>query len=158
MKIIYVIQPRDHEVIREFYSTLGIELNSFDKDTNFYSVNNFLIILTKANGVIERNLYFIQDGAIIKFRGQASVDEQDWILRIQDSINHNSAIDIAKNIVPIIRTHDIERLRDDYFFLGNWIKQKHGNGPRHYCLVSESRLAIAQIYPLRKTNLKNRLS
>ncbi|MDX1924861.1 MAG: hypothetical protein SFT91_06570 [Rickettsiaceae bacterium] len=57
----------------------------------------------------------------------------------------------SKKIIPVLRAENIERVKDDFVILGDWNKHKHKNGPAHYCLISQSRDGIVEIYPLRKS-------
>lgn len=59
-----------------------------------------------------------------------------------------------KSIVLILRSQKIQEVKDFYNSLGNWVLEKHGNGPEHYAL--EKDWGVVEIYP-KRIKLKNNI-
>ena len=157
MTILMLMNSPNFRGIKSFYEKIGVTWISSFSDLYFYKINHFTLALNAfdTQESFRELLYLPENAPVIRFLRENSHRNIDFntIDRFRN-IKNDADTDIwdaNKNIIPILRSQNIEDIKERHPDLGVWEKEKHGKGPEHYCLSLMGRAAL-EVYPVRKKN------
>lgn len=127
---------RDHKRTQLFYKTIGFKESSCQQYFTLKCINS---------SHSSTALQFLPQ-ADQKIQKMFDPDQRSMFTSLEDDTS-SPTLSYAESWIPLLRCKDIEKTMQFYRFVGDWQKEKHGNGPIHYSLTLDGQ--VMEIYPLR---------
>ncbi|RYE05821.1 MAG: hypothetical protein EOP33_00985 [Rickettsiaceae bacterium] len=142
----------------QFYKNYGLLFKEFEilGDKHYFSINSSLCIMKRPQDPTLRHCFggFVNcsntnSNNSISFKYNEEKEFLSGNLNLSEQL-YNQMVSSNNNYwISVLRHSSIDKLKDFYSNLGEWVKEKHNTGPLHYSVVCKGN--VFEIYPTRKT-------
>lgn len=162
-RAILFLRSKQPVELQRFYQTFGFKFSPITvgaQHSSFFRSNELWISISKTEGDADTRFYIdsgVESVAVIGSAGDISdVKKEEIPPLVQRLLDLKSEIVTNNTQIPITtvaRVENIESAKNNLDRFVGWVKEKHGNGPVHYCL-SKDQITI-ELYKKRKVPLSS---